>query len=132
VQSLTRIVAHNESWVPKAVNVINLATQMMNGQFKSEQQEQQQADDAAAEDQEQQQQQQQEQRVLVFQPLKVRGCAGLQLNSSSAAAHVCRSNRRVELRRNMVCCSVCSCLTGPELILSCLLLETSAGCSIAF
>jgi hypothetical protein len=70
VQSLTRIVAHDESWVPKAVNVINVATQMLNGQFKSEQQQQQQADDAAAEDH---QEQQQQQRVLVFQPLKVRG-----------------------------------------------------------
>uniref|UniRef100_A0A383WL98 Uncharacterized protein n=1 Tax=Tetradesmus obliquus TaxID=3088 RepID=A0A383WL98_TETOB len=67
--SLTRIVAHGEEWLPKAVNVINLATQMMNGQFQGGQQQQQQqaAVDAAAEEQ------QQQQRVLVFQPLKVEG-----------------------------------------------------------
>jgi hypothetical protein len=73
LQSLTRIVAHNGDWVPKAVNVINLATQMMNGQFKSEQQQQQQAaaGDAAVDEQQPGEQQQQQQRVLVFQPLKV-------------------------------------------------------------
>jgi hypothetical protein len=77
VQALTRIVAQNESMVPTAVKVINLATLMMNKQFKPEkQQQQQQAGDAAAgEQQPEQQQQEQQQRVLVFQPLKVRDYA---------------------------------------------------------
>lgn len=78
LQSLTRIVAHGEEWLPKAVNVINLATQMMNGQFQGGQQQQQQAAvDAAAEEE------QQQQRVLVFQPLKVRRF-GMWLKSCSS------------------------------------------------
>jgi hypothetical protein len=123
VQALTRIVAHNASWVPKAVNVINVATQMMNGQFKGEQQQQQQqqAGDAAAEDH--QQQEQQQQRVLVFQPLKVCGCVNVQPDSSSVAAPTCLELQVVkphefsELGHYILCCSVCSCLTGPAELL---------------
>jgi hypothetical protein len=80
LQALTRIVAHDENYLPQAVNVINLATQMMNGQFKParqikrQQQQQQEAGIIAGQEQQQQQheEQQQQHRVLVFQPLKVR------------------------------------------------------------